>query len=340
VTPRAVAALLAAAVLSTFLPARTGERRDDAPAPRSPVRVGLVFDVGGRGDKSFNDAAYAGLVRAQQELGVSVHYLEPVGAEDRESAMRLFAARGFDLVIGVGFIFSSDVDAVARAYPAVRFACVDYAPSASGIPANVAGLAFREEEGCFLVGAVAGLLTKTKHVGFVGGMAGPLIGKFEQGYARGAREVCPECRVHSGYIGPTPDAFRDPAKGKSVALTQVAAGADVLFHAAGASGHGGFEAAREGRALAIGVDSDQHDEMPGVVVTSMVKRGDVAVLEVVREVVEGRFRGGMHVLGVREGAIDYVRDGPHAEGLSAEVRARVAELESRIVSGELEIRVE
>jgi basic membrane protein A len=179
--------LLALGFALTFLPARKEPRGSEARGPKrsARARVGLVFDVGGRGDKSFNDAAYAGLVRAERELDVETSFLEPVGSEDREAALRLFASRGLDLVIGVGFIFSSDVDAVARSYPNVHFACIDYFPPNEGPPANVAGLAFHEEEGSFLVGAVAGLVTKTRHVGFVGGMTGPLIRKFEVGYATG-----------------------------------------------------------------------------------------------------------------------------------------------------------
>ena len=286
---RWTALLLFVAVLATFLPARSPAK----PKKKNPsARIGLVFDVGGRGDKSFNDAAYLGVSRAEEELGVEASYLEPVSTEDREAALRLFAARGFDLVIGVGFIFSSDIDEVARAYPNVHFAGVDYAPGPGGIPPNVAALAFREEEGSFLVGAVAGLMSKTGHVSFVGGMTGPLIRKFETGYAAGVTAACPRCVVHVAYAGATPDAFRDPAKGKALGNAQIGAGSDVIYHAAGATGRGVFEAAKDARVLAIGVDADQYDEMPGTVVTSMVKRADVAVFEIVREIVAGRFAGG------------------------------------------------
>jgi basic membrane protein A len=319
--------LAVAALATTFLPARSREGvAVAAKAKPNAPRIGLVFDVGGRGDKSFNDAAYRGLMRAQEELGADVSFLEPVGSEDREAALRLFAAQGKDLVIGVGFIFSSDVDAVAKDYPGIHFACLDYAPGPMPIAANVEGLAFRDEEGAFLVGAVAGGITRTKHVGFVGGMQNPLIRKFDAGYEAGVHATCPTCTVHAGYAGTTPDAFRDPAKGKALATSQIAAGADVLFHAAGATGHGVFEAAREGSVRAIGVDSDQHDEMPGTIVTSMVKRGDVVVFEAIRSAAEGHFVGGLRVFGLAEGALDYVKDGPHAEGVPAAVKARVAEL--------------
>jgi basic membrane protein A len=302
--------------------------------------VGLVFDVGGRGDKSFNDAAWIGLERARRELGIETSYLEPGKSEDREAGLRLFAARGFDLVIGVGFIFSSDIDAVARDYPNVRFAGVDYAPPKGGPPPNVEGLVFREEEGSFLVGAAAGLVTRTHHVGFVGGMQGPLIKKFEAGYRAGVSAVCPSCVVHAAYAGTTPDAYRDPAKGKAIAIAEIAAGADVLYHASGATGHGVFEGAREGRVWAIGVDADQYDDMPGTVLTSMVKRGDVAVYETIASVVHDRFTPGMHVLGVVDGAIDWVHEGPHAANVPPEVVKRVEQLRGEIVAGRVHVPTE
>lgn len=327
-------ATAALAVGTAFLPARSAE-----PAPHGPhqgVRVGLVFDVGGRGDKSFNDAAYEGVARAASELGVQVELLEPTGAEDREAAMRLFAARGFDLILGVGFIFSTDINVVAGAFPESRFACIDYAPPMDGkIPGNVAGLTFREEEGSFLVGAVAGLVTKTKHVGFVGGMDIPLIHKFEAGYRAGTLAVCPKCVVHVAYAGTTPEAFRDPVKGKALAVAQISQGADVLYHASGTTGHGVFEASRDMGVKAIGVDSDQYEEMPGTVITSMVKRGDVAVFEIVKAVAEGRFEGGVRSFGLSEDGVGYVSEGPHAEALTPEIRAKVAELAERIERGEI-----
>lgn len=322
--------LVVLAVLATFLPSRTGRTSATVEKPRA--RVGLVFDVGGRGDKSFNDAAYLGVSRAEKELGVEVSYLEPSRTEDREAALRLFAARGFDIVIGVGFIFSSDITEVARAYPNVKFAGIDYFGEP---PPNVAGLSFREEEGSFLVGAVAGLVTKTKHVGFVGGMTGPLIRKFEAGYEAGVKQTCPTCVVHAAYAGTTPDAYRDPAKGKALATAQIAAGADVVYHASGATGHGVFEAAKDARVWAIGVDADQHDEMPGTVLTSMVKRADTAVFEITKEVVEGRFSGGMRVFGLAQDGVDYVHEGPHAAAIPPDVKAKVEALRKEIAEGRI-----
>jgi basic membrane protein A and related proteins len=342
VTPwRIAAALVALAIAVTFLPARRHALEAATPDAKSAsARIGLVFDVGGRGDKSFNDAAYIGLMRAQRELGVEVSFLEPAGSEDREAGLRLFAARGLDLVVAVGFIFSSDVDAVAKEYPSVHFACIDYAPPSGGPPPNVAGLVFREEEGSFLVGAAAGLLTQTHHVGFVGGMVTPLIRKFEAGYAAGVEATCPACIVHSAYAGATPDAFKDPAKGKAIAVGEIASGADVLYHASGATGHGVFEAAHDAHVFAIGVDADQYAEMPGTVVTSMVKRMDVTVFDTIRDVVAGRFSSGMHAYGLAEGAVDWVHEGAHADGVPRNVVARVEELRSQIVAGAIHVPVD
>lgn len=335
---RELVGLLALAVLTLVATIAPGKRAA-LPAVASARRVGLVFDVGGRGDKSFNDAAYAGIVAASEKHGLAFELAEPSGAEDREAALRLFSARRFDLVIGVGHIFSRDMTEVAKEFPDVRFACVDFSPDGP-LPANLTGLGFREQEGAFLVGAAAALTSKTKHVGFVGGMSISLIRKFEAGYRAGVKEVCPSCEVHVAYAGTTPDAFRDPAKGKALAATQIARGVDVIFHAAGATGHGVFEAARESKTFAIGVDRDQFDEMPDVVLTSLVKRVDTAVATVVTRMTEDRFPGGkMDVLGLAEQGVSWVHEGPHAKHLSPEAVGRVEELSARIQRGEIVVPI-
>jgi basic membrane protein A len=310
-------------------------------AARGGLRVGLVFDVGGRGDKSFNDSAYRGVERAARELGIAAEYIEPGEGSDRESGIRLLAAEGFDLIIGVGFIFSDDLYAAAREYPNTRFACVDYAKfDAHGFvvpPPNMVALKFREEEGSFLVGALAALLSKTSAVGFVGGMDIPLIHKFEAGFRAGARAVCPACNVLVGYAGVTGDAFKNPAKGKELALAQYAAGADIVFHAAGSTGLGVFEAARERGRLAIGVDADQWDEAPGRVLTSMTKQVDVSVFETIRALQAGAFAGGVRQFGLKEGGVDYVYDDHNRGLISDEVRGRVEALRQKIIGGEIAV---
>lgn len=317
-----VAAATAALALATsLLPAR----HHAPPASERAFRVGLVFDVGGRGDKSFNDAAWAGLEQAQRDFAIDTRVYEPTSAEERETALRMLAASGFELVIAVGFVFTSDVDAVAHDYPTVRFACVDYALH-EGKPANVEALEFREDEGSFLVGAAAGLVTKSKVLGFVGGMKSPLIDRFAEGFERGAKATCAECTVRSTFVGATPEAFRDPVRGKIVASSQIALGADVIYHASGATGRGVFEAAREGHAFAVGVDRDQFDEAPDVVLTSMVKRVDTSVADAIRAAQRHDPVRGVVALGVAEGGVDWVHEGPHAVHLPREVIERVERL--------------
>jgi basic membrane protein A len=305
------------------------------------LRVGLVFDVGGRGDKSFNDAAYLGLSRAVAELGVAAEYVEPGEGSDRESGIRLLAAEGFDLVIGVGFIFSDDLYGVAQEYPKTRFACIDYAKfDAHGFvvpPENMVALKFREEEGSFLTGALAALVSRTQTVGFVGGMDIPLIHKFEAGYRAGAKQVCPACKILVGYAGVTGDAFKNPAKGKELALAQYAAGADVIFHAAGSTGLGVFEAARETQKFAIGVDADQWSEAPGRVLTSMTKQVDTSVFATIADLKNGVWHGGVRVFGLKEKGVDYVYDADNQSLIPDGVRARVEQLRQEIIDGKIQV---
>jgi basic membrane protein A len=313
---------------------------ETAPAADA-LRIGVVFDVGGRGDKSFNDGAYDGAMRAKRELGATVQYIEPGESSDREAGLRLLAAEEMDLVAAVGFIFTDDVNLLAREYPNINFADVDYSvgTDAQGNPIppppNVAALRFREEEGSFLVGAIAGLVTKTKVVGFVGGMNVPLINKFDAGFAAGVRQVCPTCRIISQYAGVTPDAFRNPGKGKEMALSQYQQGADIIYHASGSTGLGVFEAARQTGKLAIGVDADQHAEAPGHVLTSMVKRIDVALFEAAKRVKEGKFTGGIYDFGLAQDGVAYVYDDNNRALISADVIARVEALKKEVIAGRI-----
>jgi basic membrane protein A len=255
--------------------------------------------------------------------------------------VRLLAAEGFDLIIGVGFIFSDDLYNIAREYPKTHFACADYAKfDAHGFvvpPPNMVALKFREEEGSFLVGALAALVSKTHAVGFVGGMDIPLIHKFEAGYRAGAKHVCPTCRVLVGYAGVTGDAFKNPAKGKELALAQYDAGADIVFHAAGTTGLGVFEAARERGKYAIGVDADQWDEAPGRVLTSMTKVLDVSVFTTARRVRDGQWQGGVQQFGLKEGGVDYVYDDHNRALIGESVHARVEELRRAIIAGKIAV---
>ena len=311
------------------------------PPVGNAVDVGIVFDMGGRGDKSFNDGAYIGAERAEKELGVRVRFIEPGEGSDREAGLRLLAAEGMDIVIGVGFIFTDDLTQLAKEYPNTNFAGVDYSVAADNAgkpippPPNLAALKFREEQGSFLVGALAALVGKSKKVGFVGGMNFPLIHKFEVGYIAGVHQVCPDCEVLSQYAGVTPEAFRNPGKGKELALSQYQQGVNVIFHASGSTGLGVFEAARQTGKLAIGVDADQYKEAPGYVLTSMVKRVDNAVYDAIRRVKEKRFKGGVYQYGLGEEGVGYVYDTNNQKLIPADVRARLEVLKQEIVAGKI-----
>lgn len=305
--------------------------------------VGIVFDVGGRGDKSFNDGAYLGGTRAATELGARVRYIEPGEGSDREAGLRLLAAEGLDLVIGVGFIFSDDMNVLAKEYPGVRFADVDYAVSTDEagnplpMPDNLVALKFREEEGSFLVGALAAMVGNSKKVGFIGGMDIGLIHKFEAGYRAGVKHVCPDCEVLVAYAGVTPEAFRNPGKGKEMALSQFSQGVNVIFHASGSTGLGVFEAARSAGKFAIGVDSDQYNEAPGVVLTSMVKGIDESVFQAIKAVQDGTFKGGIQQFGLAEKGVGYVYDNNNRALIPDSVRSKLDQLTAEIIAGTIKV---
>jgi len=307
--------------------------------PGASVKIGLVFDVGGLGDKSFNDSAHRGLMKAKDELGVQVQYIEPGDGSDRESALRQRAAKGDDLVIGVGFIFSDDITNLAKEFPKTKFACIDYSKpdGVDKIPENLVGLRFREHEGSFLVGAIAGRVTKTKKVGFVGGMKIPLIQKFEAGYGAGVKQVCPDCQVFSAYAGTEPKAFADPTKGKELALAQYGRGADIVYHASGKTGDGVFNAAKEQNKLAIGVDSDQFHVAPCCVLTSMIKNVDVAVYETIKKVVDKQFAGGELEFGLKDGGVGFVYDDNNKGKIPQAVADEMKELTKKIVDGTIQV---
>ena len=318
-----------------------------APAPAAQaksdtgVNVGIVLDIGGLGDKSFNDGAYRGAQLAEKELGAHVRLVEPGEDADREAGIRLLAAENMDLVVGVGFIFTDDVTQLAKEYPNTRFAVVDYSISTdkSGNPIppppNVAAIKFKEEEGSFLVGALAAMVGGSKKVGFVGGMDVPLIWKFEAGYRAGVKYLCPDCTVIVQYAGVTPAAFRNPGKGKELALSQYAQGANVIYHASGATGLGVFEAARQTGKYAIGVDADQYDEAPGHVLTSMVKGVDVSVYDMARRVREHTFKGGIYTYGLAQNGVGYVYDEHNRALIPDSVRAKLEQIKADIIAGKI-----
>jgi basic membrane protein A len=302
------------------------------------VRVGLVFDLGGKDDKSFNTTAWRGLEMAKRELGVNVEYIEPSEGNDRATALRSLAAKHLDLVIGVGVIVGPDLEQLATEFPDVRFAGLDYSPGTESphLP-NLIGIRFREQEGSFLVGAVAALVSRTHVVGFVGGMKIPLIRKFEVGYTAGAHYVCPTCRVLAVYAGTTPKAFNDAPRGQELGAALYDEDADVIFTAAGKTGDGVFAVARSRGLYAIGVDSDQYDMAPCCIVTSMLKRGDLALVDVIRDVVLHRFTAGVRELGLADKRVGFVADERNRRLLPLDVVERVQALADQIIAGTIQV---
>lgn len=312
------------------------------------TRVGIVFDIGGKNDRSFNAAAWEGVKRAENELNICLFDVEPGNPTSIEPAMRAFAEKDFDLVVGVGFAQGPIMQKVAMDYPNIKFAIVDgviFEADGTTPKANVASLIFREHEGSFLVGVIAAEKTRTGTLGFLGGMDIPLIHKFQTGYEEGALSVDPNIKFVSNFVGVTDQAWNNPGRGKELALSQIERGADVIFTAAGNSGLGAFDAVEQfginadGQAnrFVIGVDSNQNGVKPGFVLTSMVKRVDNAVYDVVQEVLEGRFRGGFHVFGLEEDGVAYSVDEFNRDLIPEEVIQKAEAAKQKIISGETKV---
>jgi len=303
------------------------------------LKVGLVFDVGGRGDKSFNDAAYNGLVKAKNDFGIDFEVIDPGEGSDRESALRKLASRkDIGLIFGVGFIFTEDITKIATDFPDKKFGCVDYTVDPKKeIPKNLAALEFKEEEGSFLVGTLAALVSKTEKIGFVGGMESSLIKKFEKGFTEGVKYVKPESRVLVGYVSVTGDGFKNPGKAKEIALSQYSSGAEIIYHASGLSGLGVFEAARDQKKFAIGVDMDQQKEAPGFILTSMTKQVDEIIYQTIKDYKDNKFVSGVKSLGLKEKGVDYVYNNENKNLISDEVRKKVEEIRTKIINGEIKV---
>jgi basic membrane protein A and related proteins len=308
---------------------------------KSKVHVGIVFDIGGKDDRSFNAAAWQGVSRAAKDLPIVLRDVEPGDPTSIEPAMRAFAERGYDLIIGVGFAQTPQIEATAKDYPNLNFAIVD---GVSQLP-NVASLIFKEHEGSYLVGMIAAMTSKSGTLGFVGGMDIPLIHKFEVGYEEGAHAVNPKIRIIPNYVGVTDAAWNDPVKGKELARTQIEKGADVIFAAAGNSGLGAFDAAEQsgkdsqGRAqrFVIGVDSNQNWVKPGFVLTSMVKRVDNAVYQIVKDRVERRQLSGIHVYGLQNEGVGYALDQYNKALLTPATLEAVEAAKQKIIAGQIQV---
>jgi basic membrane protein A len=307
---------------------------------KSKIKVGIVFDIGGKDDRSFNAAAWEGVQRAAKDLPIILRDIEPGTPNAIEPAMRAFAERHFDLIIGVGFAQAPIMELVAKDYPNIQFAIID---GESKLP-NVASLVFKEHEGSYLVGMIAAKTSKTGTIGFLGGMDIGLIHRFAKGYEEGAKSVNPNIHVIENYVGVTDGAWNNPGKGKELSLAQIGKGADVIFTAAGNSGLGAFDAVEQqgkqnGRAthFVIGVDSNQNMVKPGFVLTSMVKRVDNVVYDIDKDVVNHRFSPGLHVFGLDKDGVGYAMDDFNKDLVSPEAIQEAETAKKKIIAGEIKV---
>ena len=293
----------------------------------------IVFDMGSKFDKSFNEAAYQGAERFKKETGIAYREFEVTAEAQREQILRNMARRGSQIIVGVGFSQASGMEKVAKEFPSLKFAIVD---AVVDLP-NVQSIVFKEHEGSFLVGMAAAMASKTGKVGFVGGMDIPLIRKFALGYEEGARYVNPKIEVFQNMTGTTSAAWNDPTRGGELARSQFDRGADVIYAAAGATGLGVLQAAKDKGRLAIGVDSNQNHIHPGSILTSMVKRVDLAVYESFKTAKEGTWKAGVRNLGVAEGGVGYALDQHNRSLITPEMERRLGQARADIVAGRIKV---
>jgi basic membrane protein A and related proteins len=339
---------------STMAPGTTGAPGTTSGAPGTDdlgepltagevTQIGMVFDAIGRGDGSFNDSAARGYDAAIEQLGAQGNEQVPAAdGSDRADKLSLLCEDGYNPVLAIGFLFTEPLTAVAAECPDTSFGIVDAVVDAP----NVSSLVFAEHQGSFLVGAAAALKSENDHIGFVGGLEGDLIRRFQAGYEAGARAVNPDIEIEARYLGTTVDAFNDPAGAKTTTEAMIEAGADVIYAAAGQSGLGMFEAVKEANdagttVWAIGVDSDQGSEAnAGVpndvkpyILTSMIKRVDVAVFETIRDVNEGALTPGIRNFDLAANGVGYSTTGGHID----DIVDQLEDFKQQIVDGEIEV---
>ncbi|HIC81302.1 MAG TPA: BMP family ABC transporter substrate-binding protein [Kiloniellaceae bacterium] len=322
---RTLTAAAAALLVSTSLAATAAVADDIKPA--------VVFDMGGKFDKSFNEGVFNGVEQFKKETGVSYREFEVTNETQREQALRRMAQRGADPIIGVGFAQAPALEKVAKEFPDTRFTIID---SVVDLP-NVRSVVFKEHEGSFLVGMIAALKSESGKVGFVGGMDIPLIRKFACGYEQGAKHVSGSTEVLQNMTGTTPAAWNDPTRGSELAKSQFDRGVDVIYAAAGGTGVGVYQTAKDSGKFAIGVDSNQNHLQPGTMLTSMLKRVDVAAYKAFKDAHDGTWAPGIQVLGLAEDGVGWALDEYNKDLVSADMMAKVEAAAADIVSGNLTV---
>ena len=318
---------LAALALATFGALGSGAVKAEEFSPA------IVFDMGGKFDKSFNEAAYNGAEKFKAESGIEYREYEVTNPSQREQAMRNMARRGATVIIAMGFAQAAAVETVAKEFPDTKFTLIDMVVD---LP-NVQSVIFKEHEGSFLVGMAAALASKTGKVGFIGGMDIPLIRKFALGYVEGAKYVNADIEVYQNMTGTTPSAWNDPTKGGELARSQFDRGADVVYAAAGGTGVGVYQAAKDAGKLAIGVDSNQNYIHPGTMLTSMVKRVDVAVYDAFMTAKNGTWQGGFKILGLAEDGVGFAIDEYNRDLVSADMEMKIEAARQDIISAKISV---
>ncbi len=335
----AATAALTLAACSSAAPTPAASSAPASSAPAAAIKVGMAYDVGGRGDQSFNDSAAAGLDKAGAEFGVETKEAAATNGEAesaRAERLQQLIDAGYTTIVAVGFAYAGSVGTIAKENPDVKFAIVDDASEAS-TGANIMNITFAENEGSFLVGAAAALKSKTGEIGFVGGVETDLIKKFEAGYVAGAKAANPDVKVSSKYLTQPPDfsGFGDVAKGKAAAEGMYQGGADIVYHAAGGSGGGVFTAAKAAGKLAIGVDSDQAKtaapDVQSVIMTSMIKRVDTGVYTFIKSVHDGAFKAGNTVFDLKADGVGYSTTG----GMVDDIKDKLEAYKADIISGKI-----
>ena len=301
---------------------------------QADIKPAVVYDLGGKFDKSFNEGVWNGIQKVTKETGIEVMEFEVTNEAQREQAMRRMAERGATVILGVGFGQADAIATVSAEFPQTQFSIIDVSWLSGD---NLRQYAFKEHEGSYLVGVAAAKASQSGKVGFVGGMDIPLISRFACGYKGGVKSVNGNADVFENMTGTTPSAWNDPAKGAELTRSQIDRGADVVYHAAGGTGAGVIQAAADAGKLAIGVDSNQNGMAPGSVLTSMLKRVDVAAYNTFIDAYNGNFTSGVNILGVAEGGVDWALDDNNASLITADIKDAVESARADILSGKVTV---
>lgn len=304
-----------------------------ATAMAADIKPAIIYDLGGKFDKSFNEAAYGGAEKFKTETGIDYRDFEIANDAQREQALRRFAKDGNNPIVMAGFSWGSALEKIAPEYPDINFAIIDMVVDAP----NVRSVVYKEQEGSYLVGVMAAKASETGTVSFIGGMDIPLIRKFACGYKGGVMATNADAKVLEAMTGPTPDAWNDPVKGGEITKSQIDQGSDVVYAAAGGTGIGVLQAAADAGKLGIGVDSNQNGLQPGKVLTSMVKRVDVAVYNAFMDAKNDKFSYGFSSLGLAEGGVDYAMDENNEALVSDDMKAAVEAAKADIIAGKITV---